>query len=81
MAVKVVGKQNVDFKNDKGEKIEGVKLHLVGDDPHVTGKAVFTQFFKSGTSLYSQAVQLPNESEVVLVYDRKGKVDDIIIKK
>lgn len=80
MSVKVVGKQNVNFNNDEGKKIEGVKLHFIGEDFNVEGKAVFTQFFRTDSSLYSQAVQLPIMSEIVLVYGRKGKVEDIIIK-
>lgn len=79
MSVKVVGKQMVDFENDKGEKIEGLKLHIVGSDKNVIGQSVFTQFLKVGTEPYEVANGLPVGACVVFVYDRKGKVEEIIL--
>ena len=81
MAVKVVGKQYVDFENDKGEKIEGIKLHILGKEKNVVGDAVFTQFIKSGTESFDVANGLPVNSSVVFVYDRKGKIEEIILSK
>lgn len=78
MAVKIVGKQNVDFSNDKGERIQGIKLHILGSDRNVNGWAVFTEFINPSSSAYNTALDLPLDSFVTLVYNRKGKVDEII---
>lgn len=78
MSVKVVGKQNLDFSTDKGERIEGVKLHILGADKNVQGQAVFTEFVSPYAECYEDACNLIVGSSVTLVYNRKGKVEEII---
>lgn len=79
--VKVVGKQNVDFSNDKGERIEGIKLHILGTDKNVSGQCVFTEFVSPNSDCYDMANDLIVGSAVTLVYNRKGKVEEIILAK
>lgn len=79
--VQIVGKQEIDFKTDKGDKICGVKLHIVGQDRNVNGKAVFTAFIGSSADCYNDVCNLPLGAYVTFVYNRKGKIEQIIQSK
>lgn len=69
----LVGKQMVDFTNDKGEKIKGVKLHFTCPDDRVSGLAATTQFFRADHVLYEQAVTMPL-GEFAFDYGPRGRV-------
>lgn len=79
--VQIVGKQEMDFKTDKGERICGIKLHIVGQDRNVNGKAVFTEFINPSADCYDDACSLPLGAYVTFVYNRKGKIEEIIVVK
>lgn len=74
--MKYVGRQMVDFVNPQGERIQGVKLHLIGLDNRVEGEACTTQFINVTSPLYNTAVTLPF-GEVDIVYGQRGSVQSI----
>lgn len=71
-----VGRQFVDFVNPQGERVQGVKLHLVGLDNRVEGQACITQFINVTSPLYNDAVSL-NFGAVDIVYGQRGSVQSI----
>lgn len=75
--MKYVGRQFVDFVNPQGERVQGVKLHLVGLDNRVEGQACITQFINATSPLYNDAVSL-NFGEVEIVYGQRGSVQKIV---
>lgn len=74
----LVGKQIVSFKNDKGELIEGVKLHFLCQDDRVSGKCANTQFINATSALYQKAVDMPF-GDFNFMYGPKGRILDIIL--
>lgn len=74
--MKYVGRQFVDFVNPQGDRVQGVKLHLVGLDNRVEGQACITQFINVSSPLYNDAVSL-NFGEVEVVYGQRGSVQSI----
>lgn len=69
----LVGKQIIDFVNDKKEPVKGVKLHFTCPDDRVSGLAAMTQFFNVNHALYEQAVTMPL-GEFVFDYGPRGRV-------
>lgn len=79
--VNLCGVQQIDFENDQGQKIKGIKLHVSYPDDNVTGNACAAKFISQklcerlGVSVESlepligQVIQLDT--------DFKGKVTDI----
>lgn len=59
MKAKLVGKQLVDFTNNDGQRVSGIKLHIVGIDPRVRGEACITPFFNSDHPLVEVAANVP----------------------
>lgn len=74
--MELVGRQYVDFTNDKGEKVEGLKLHYLCEDDRVSGRCAATQFFNKTSSLYKKAEVLPF-GPFNLVYGPRGRVVDV----
>lgn len=72
----LVGKQMVDFKNDMGEQVKGIKLHFICPDDRVFGQAAMTQFFNAGHALYDLAATMPL-GEFDFAYGPRGRVVDI----
>lgn len=76
----LVGKQYVDFKNDKGETISGVKLHFLCLDDRVVGQCAATQFISSSHALYNIACDMPL-GDFEFIYGPRGKVMNIVLPK
>lgn len=74
----LVGRQVVDFKNDKGERISGIKLHFLCDDDRVSGRMCATQFISESHALYGKAQSMPLGA-FSFVYGMRGKVVDIVL--
>lgn len=78
MNVNLMGVQNLDFENDKGEKIQGIKLHIAYKDQYVSGLKCDSKFLSSeacknlgiSEKFLSPLIGKP----VVLETDLKGKV-------
>lgn len=78
MGNKLVGKQMVDFKNDRGEAIQGIKLHFLCKDDRVDGEMAATQFINVTSSLYEVALNMAF-GEFDFVYGPKGRIMDITL--
>lgn len=74
----LVGRQIVDFKNDKQERIQGVKLHFLCQDDKVVGKMAATQFISITSPLYDLAMKAPF-GDFRFEYGMRGKIVDIIL--
>lgn len=74
--MKYVGRQMVDFVDRDGNRIQGIKLHLVGLDNRVEGEACITQFINASSPLYNNAVTLPF-GDVFIEYGPRGSVQSI----
>lgn len=76
--MKVVGKQAVDYKSKKtGNPVTGVTLHCTVPNDRVNGLAVETIFISGKSEQYEAADKLPLGSEIIILYNRYGQVDDI----
>lgn len=76
--MKYVGRQMVDFTNNNGDKVQGIKMHLVGLDDRVEGECCFTQFINFTNPLYQKVVSMPF-GEVNIVYGPRGTVQNIVV--
>lgn len=74
--MELVGRQMVDFLDQNKNRIQGVKLHLVGFDNRVEGKACITQFINANSPLYSTAITIPF-GPVVIEYGPRGSVQGL----
>lgn len=73
----LVGKQMVDFPDKvTGELIQGIKLHCLGFDDHVSGKAAMTMFIRINNPCYPRALELAL-GEITVVYGPKGRIMDV----
>lgn len=78
MNVNLMGVQKLDFENDKGEKVQGLKLHISFKDPYVSGYKCDSKFISADAcknlgisdSSLSPLIGKP----VVLETDLKGKI-------
>lgn len=78
MNVQLMGVQNLDFENDKGEKILGIKLHIAYKDQYVSGFKCDSKFV-SGEACKNLGISESSLTPligkpVVLETDLKGKV-------
>lgn len=81
MALKVVGKRYYDFTNDKNQRFTGVKLHCIQE--FSTQKEGFlTEVISVGSDkpVYPIADELIFGTVITPVYNRYGRIDDIIVK-
>lgn len=76
--MELVGKQDVSFTNDKGERVEGIKLHFLSEDERVLGRVASSRFFASSHALYARACALALGA-FDLVYGPNNRVTDIIV--
>lgn len=78
MNVNLMGVQKLDFDNDKGEKIQGLKLHIAFKDPYVSGLKCDSKFISEAACKnlgISESSLTPLIGKpVVLETDLKGKV-------
>lgn len=78
MNVQLMGIQKLDFPNDKGEQIQGIKLHIAYKDQYVSGFKCDSKFISSEACKnlgISEASLDPLVGKlVVLETDLKGKV-------
>lgn len=74
----LVGKQLVDFTNDKGERVLGIKLHFLCEDDRVDGRCAATQFIGSQHALYGQVRDMPF-GKFGFTYGPRGKVVGITL--
>lgn len=74
--MELIGKQMVDFVNKDGERVQGVKLHLVGLDNKVSGRACINHFINKNHSLYDEFMSLPL-GEVLIEYGYKGSIQSV----
>lgn len=77
MKAKIVGVQHVDFVSDKGESVQGVKLHYVtapteNQASHFEGERVDTAFVRKGTELYS-TLKIKLNEPYDFIYDFDGR--------
>lgn len=78
MTFELVGKQMVDFPDKQtGEQIQGIKLHYLTYDDHVSGRAAVTQFIRINNPCYSRALGLAL-GEFMFVFGPKGRVMDVV---
>lgn len=81
MAQTVVGRQIVEFIDPKtGNLIHGVKLFLTSTDSNVLGVRTDEVYIQSGKSNFQTAQALPLNSEVIILRNKYGKYDDMIIQ-
>lgn len=84
MLYQILGVKCLDFKNDEGEKIQGIKLYCATDseDEDVFGETVDTFFIPTSSERYSQfAGYCSNAVDIVKLvktyfdveFNRKGK--------
>lgn len=80
--MKVVGRRKYQFTNkETGEMIVGVSLHCLENSPDPSeGQLATTLSVVSAKPCYSLALGIPFGSEVTPVYNKYGKVDDILIR-
>lgn len=74
----LVGKQKVDFYNDKNQHIQGVKLHMYGyGGLCYEGVDALHQFIATDHPCYQKALEVPL-GPVDIRYGRKNLVIDIL---
>lgn len=80
MALRVLGRKHYDYTNEKGQRYTGVKLHCVQVNS-TPEEGFLTEVVSVGSSkpIYPVAVSLPFESVITPIYNRFGKIDDIVL--
>lgn len=80
MALKLVGKKAYDYTNEKGQNYTGIKMHCVQDRPSETeGYLVETISVGTNKPVFATADDLPFGTIFTPVYDRYGRIQDIMI--
>lgn len=78
MNVNLMGVQKLDFENDKGEKIQGLKLHIAYKDQYVSGLKCDSKFLSAEScenlGLSEQSLTKLVGKSVALETDLKGKI-------
>lgn len=75
--MRLVGRQMIDFTNSDRQRVQGVKLHMVGLDNRVEGEACITQFINATSPIYGIAISLPF-GDVLVEYGPRGSVQNIV---
>lgn len=86
MKYELVGIENVDYVSRKsGERVEGVKLHVVGEEGssnRVNGHPVESFWISKRADIFNMASNLPLNSMIDCSYNRWGNLDHIeVVKK
>ncbi len=77
---KIVGKEKVDYLSKKtNQQVSGVRLHVLQADVRVEGFAAEGVFISSKYANYDEVANLPLGSEIIIIYNRFGSVQDIQI--
>lgn len=81
MALKLMGKKYYDYTNDKNQRYTGVKLHCI-QELSTPQEGFLTETVSVGSQkpIYYQCDTLPFGSVFTPVYDRYGRIQDIILK-
>lgn len=77
--MQLVGRKKVNFVSNDGKKVDGVKLQMLVKDAAVEGMACDMPFIAADSPAYQQALEVPF-GDVMVEYDRKGKVVAIVAK-
>lgn len=79
--MKVVGRKKYSFASKDGGLVTGVSLHCLekAADPS-EGEVALTLSVSSTKACYGTVLSVPFGSEITPVYNRYGKVDDILLK-
>lgn len=85
MKYELVGLENVDYVSRKsGERVEGVKLHVVGEEGssnRVKGHPVESFWISKRADIYEKALSIPLNSNIECSYNRWGNLDHIEVVK
>lgn len=79
MAFILKGRHDYNFKSKDGNQVSGCQLHLIQQNATSEGFLVEQVSIPVTKPAYTIAVQLPFESVITLVYNKYGKVDDILL--
>lgn len=81
MALKIMGKKYYDFTNTEKQRFTGLKLHCIQECASPTeGYLVEVVSIGSNKPIYSQVDAFPFGTVITPVYNRYGKIEDIILK-
>lgn len=81
MALILAGRNESSFKGSDGNQVTGITLHLLEDIPDpVNGTHVERFYIHEKKPGYETAKTIPFGSVITPVYNRYGKVEDIIWK-
>lgn len=75
----LVGRKRIDFVTNDGNHVNGVKLQMLVKDSSVEGLACDMPFVTVDSPVFTQAMECPF-GEVLVEYDRKGKIVAIVSK-
>lgn len=83
MAYVLEGKREMSFTGQDGKIISGVQLHLVQqfsvNSADIKGRLVEKEFVSANKPCYALAEQIPIGSIISVVYNKRGKVDDLVL--
>lgn len=79
MQKKLVGIQKVNFQNNLGELVQGIKLHCLTKDDRVQGDAVETIWISSNSRFYQTASKFAPNISLDVTFTRRGQVDNITV--
>ncbi len=85
MVFELVGIESVDYVSRKSqERVEGVKLHVVGESgasTRVKGCSVETFWVSKRADIYKDALTLPLNSRINCSFNRWGNLDTVDLMK
>lgn len=80
MALVIKGKHAYNFKNKENQQISGIQLHCLQQHPSPTeGYLVEVLSIVWTKPIYPMAEQLPLESVITPIYNKYGKIEDIVL--
>lgn len=83
MAFILEGKREMSFTGTDGSQISGVQLHLVQQfsvqSKDISGRLVEKEFVSANKPCYTLAEQIPIGSVITVIYNKRGKVDDLVL--
>lgn len=80
MKAKLMGKGIVDYISKKtGQPVKGVTLHLGKSETGVDGIAVESVFISAKSDKFEQIAKIPLNSDIDVVYNRWGNVDNVVV--
>lgn len=83
MAMILKGRQLTKFKAQDGTELKGVNLQLMSQNPvnteFIQGYTVDTVFVLSSKPTYDQLLDLPIDSIITIIRNKRGKYDDFIL--